>query len=192
MSWLTREEHDRLTRLFDALVPDDGISPGAGAAGGADYVDRLLGAFTADPPRIWPRDTARSGDGDWLELGAAEQLAWRIRIEGSLGLPAREFNGAVRGWQQTYRDGLTDLGDLADRSGAEVRALLEADDRLADLAEVAFAHACESLYGDPVYGGNRDEVGWSAIGFDGDVIPTGWSEDEVTLPVRIQQADGKP
>ena len=43
-------------------------------------------------------------------------------------------------------------------------------------------HACESLYGDPVYGGNRDARGWAAIGFDGDVQPRGWTDDEVTNP----------
>jgi len=180
--WLTPEELEQLTRLLDALVPDDGVNPAAGAAGAADYVDRLLGAFTADPPRIWPRGTARSGDTDWLELGTAETLAWRIRIEGSRSMPEREFNGAVRGWQEIYRDGLTEIGNLSERTGAQVRAMLQADDRLTELAELAFAHACESLYGDPIYGGNRHEAGWTAIGFDGDVVPTGWSDDEVTNP----------
>ncbi len=40
-------------------------------------------------------------------------------------------------------------------------------------------HACESLYGDPVYGGNRDGAGWAAIGFAGDVQPVGWTDAEV-------------
>jgi hypothetical protein len=33
-----------------------------------------------------------------------------------------------------------------------------------------------------VYGGNRDECGWRAIGFDGDVQPRGWTDDEVSNP----------
>ena len=51
--WLTGAEHRTVTALFDLLVPADGVSPGAGECGGADYVDQLLGAFTFDPPRIW-------------------------------------------------------------------------------------------------------------------------------------------
>jgi hypothetical protein len=30
---------------------------------------------------------------------------------------------------------------------------------------VVHAHACEAAYGDPAYGGNRDEAGWTRIGF---------------------------
>ncbi|MEZ5176741.1 MAG: hypothetical protein R2746_00260 [Acidimicrobiales bacterium] len=51
-----------------------------------------------------------------------------------------------------------------------------------ELAELAFTHACESLYGDPIYGGNRDGAGWAAIGFAGDVQPRGWTDDEVSNP----------
>jgi hypothetical protein len=175
--WLTDDEHRRLTAVLDEVIPGDEQSPGAGAAGGADYVDLLLGAFTFDPPRIWaggPFSGRRGGEpgfDHWLELGAGEQLAWRIRLEGSAGLPEREFNGEVVGWQQLYRDGLARLaaGEDLDAASQEWRDLL-------------FQHACEALYGDPVYGGNRDECGWRAIGFDGDVQPRGWTDDEVSNP----------
>jgi hypothetical protein len=175
--WLTEDEHRRLTAVLDEVVPGDDLSPGAGAAGGADYVDQLLGAFAFDPPRVFaggPFSGRRGGEAGferWLELGAAEELAWRTRLEGSAGLPEREFNGPVVGWQQRYRDGLAQLasGDALDATPAEWRSLL-------------FEHACESLYGDPVYGGNRDSRGWAAIGFDGDVQPRGWTDDEVTHP----------
>ena len=51
-----------------------------------------------------------------------EELAWRTRIEGSQGLPEREFNGPVVGLQQRYRDGLAALGaDFADASTATSR-----------------------------------------------------------------------
>jgi hypothetical protein len=38
------------------------------------------------------------------------------------------------------------------------------------------------MYGDPVYGGNRDAIGWQAIEFPGDVVPRGWTDAEVTWP----------
>jgi hypothetical protein len=185
--WLTREEHRTLGTLLDYLVPGDEVSPGAGEAGGADYVDQVLGAIAFDPPRIWaggPFSGRHGGDSSfaqWLELGRAEELAWRMRIEGSCGLPEREFNGPLTGWQQRYRKGLAQLG-------AAFTDLDPADqDRLvADLdpafRELAFTHACESLYGDPVYGGNRDGAGWRAVGFGGDVQPRGWTDDEVRSP----------
>jgi hypothetical protein len=182
--WLTDDEHRTVAALFDLLVPPDGVSPGAGEAGGADYVDQLLGAFRFDPPRIWaggPFSGRHGGDGrfdQWIALGALEELAWRIRIEGSQGRPEREFNGPVTGWQQRYRDALAVLGaDFPDVDPDERSARLEATG--AEFRELAFTHACESLYGDPVYGGNRGGAGWAAIGFAGDVQPRGWTDAEV-------------
>jgi hypothetical protein len=187
--WLTAVEHRVLTAALDLLVPGDGVSPGAGTAGGADYVDQLLGAFSFDPPRIWaagPFSGRHGGDpgfDHWLGLGPVEELAWRMRIEGSQGLPEREFNGPVTGWQERYRAGLAALGaDFADAAAAEqARRLARLADDDPELHELLFTHACESLYGDPVYGGNRGGVGWAAIGFDGDVQPRGWTDDEVSL-----------
>jgi hypothetical protein len=104
-------------------------------------------------------------------------LAWRTRIEGSQGLPEREFNGPVVGLQAQYADGLGRLGD--DFVGADPE---EQDRRLATdpaFSRLLYEHACEGTYGDPVYGGNRDRAGWVATGFAGDVQPRGWSDDEV-------------
>ena len=182
--WLTAAEHRTVTALFDVLVPPDGTSPGAGEAGGADYLDQLLGAFSFDPPRIWAggpfsgRHGGEAGFDAWIPLGALEELAWRIRIEGTQGRPEREFNGPAAGWQEQYRAALTVLGDdFADTGPDEQRARLAATDD--EFRELAFTHACESLYGDPVYGGNRDRTGWVAIGFAGDVQPRGWTDAEV-------------
>jgi len=182
--WLTPGEHGVVTALFDLLIPADGVSPGAGEAGGADYLDGLLGAFTFDPPHIWaggPFSGRHGGDAGfeaWIPLGALEELAWRMRIEGSQGRPEREFNGPVVGWQEQYREAFGVLGDdFADLGTDEQEARFATTDEGFRL--VAFTHACEALYGDPVYGGNRDGAAWVAIGFAGDVQPRGWTDAEV-------------
>ncbi len=186
--WLTDDEHRTLTAALDRVIPGDDLSPGAGAAGGADYVDQLLGAFGFDPPHIWAggpfsgRHGGEASFGDWLDLGRIEELAWRMRIEGSRGHPEREFNGPVVGWQEHYRTGLAGLGvDFAevDRSEQEERLRSRIDD---DFRALLFQHGCESLYGDPTYGGNRAGLAWTAIGFAGDVQPRGWTDEEVTNP----------
>jgi len=121
----------------------------------ADYVDGLLGAFLVDPPRIWaggPFSGRHGGDAGFerfLALGAVEELAWRIRIEGSQGRPEREFNGPVTGLQQQYAEGLTRLGnDFPDVDADAQDARLSADPAFARLL---YEHACEGMYGDPVY-----------------------------------------
>ncbi len=169
---------------MDRLIPpDEEGAPGAGASGAADYVDRLLGAFLVDPPRIWAggpfsgRHGGEAGFERFLELGTVEELAWRTRIEGSQGRPEREFNGPVVGLQQRYADGIVALGaDFATLDGDEQDRRLDADPAFRRLL---YEHACEGTYGDPVYGGNQDGAGWTAIRFRGDVQPRGWTDDEV-------------
>lgn len=52
---------------------------GASELGALEYVERLLTALDAEPPKIW-RAPASSG-ADWLELGPWEKHAWKLRIE---------------------------------------------------------------------------------------------------------------
>jgi len=176
--WLTEPAHVVVAAACDRLVP------GSGAAGAAEYVDGLLGAFTVDPPRIWAggpfsgRHGGEDGFSGFLPLGAMEALAWRTRIEGSQGRPEREWNGPVKGLQQRYTEGLEALGDdFADVSADDQDAHLDADP---GFRQLLYTHACEAMYADPVYGGNRHSAGWRAIAFPGDVQPRGWTDVEVT------------
>ncbi|MHB8341455.1 MAG: gluconate 2-dehydrogenase subunit 3 family protein [Mycobacteriales bacterium] len=171
----------------DPAVPLD-LQPGAAEAGVPDYIEGVLDAFSVDPPRIFaggPSSGRAGGDGvnhfsRFLPLGRLEELAWRIRLEGSRGLAQREFAGPVRGWQEVYRDGLAALGaGYPDLPGEEQDALLEGQP---ELRELLWEHCCEGMYAAPEYGGNRDLVGWRAIDFPGDVIPRGWTDEEVSGP----------
>jgi Gluconate 2-dehydrogenase subunit 3 len=186
-----------MPRFFDArqyaiieaacarLVPSDD-DPGATEAHVVDYIDGLLGAFASNPPLIWaggPFSGRHGGDAGFARfhrLGPHDELAWRTRIEGSLGLPERERLGPIVGLQQVYLEGLVELGD----DFADV-APDEQERRLHDhptFTAVLYEHACEGMYGPPEYGGNRNGVGWAYIGYDGDVQPRGYSDAEVSLP----------
>jgi len=156
-----------LRAALDHVVPGDDLTPGAGTAGGDGYVAQLLGALDADPPRVW-RSGRRGPDGTprWLELGPWERTAWRARLDAMFG---------------TYVEGLDALGEDFPSLPEEQRgARLESCDP--GFRTLLFEHACESLYGDPAHGGNRDGAAWAAIGFRGDVQPTGYRDDEVTSP----------
>jgi hypothetical protein len=182
-AWLTRDEYRTLTAVCEHLIPAD-ETPGATEAGVADYIDGLLGAFSVDPPRIWAggpssgRYGGPAGFARFHGLTALDELAWRTRIEGSQGRPEREFNGPVTGWQESYRIGLAALGEDFDTCDPG-----EQDRRLrANLpfTRLVYEHACEGMYGAPEYGGNRDGLGWSGIGFAGDVEPRGWTDEQVS------------
>jgi hypothetical protein len=151
----------------------DRLLPGAAAAGVDDYIDQLLGAFSFDPPHIWaggPFSGRHGGDAgfdDWIPLGPMEAHAWRQRIDG---------------WQAQYRALLDALGtDFTAVDGEEQDRRLAAVPELRDLL---YEHACEGTYGDPVYGGNRDRIGWLTIGWVGDIQPRGYTDVEVSQRER--------
>lgn len=184
LRFLTGDERAVVAAAADVLIPPLDEHPGAAALGAADYIDMLLGAFTFDPPRIWAGGpfSGRAGGTasfqQFLPLGRQEELAWRTRIEGSHGIPEREFNGPVLGWQQQYRDGIVALGaDFLDVPPEEREQRLRAQP---DFARLLYVHACEGCYGAPEYGGNRDLRGWAAIGYEGDVQPRGYTDEEVS------------
>jgi hypothetical protein len=177
--WLSDDEYRTLAAASERLIPS-GETAGAVDAGVPDYIDKLLGAFAVDPPLIWAggptsgRFGGAPGFATFHRLGPLDELAWRMRIEGSLGIPEREFNGPVVGWQQLYREGLAALGpDFADVSGAEQDERLRTADAFTRLL---YGHCCEGMYGAPEYGGNRQTVAWEAIEFLGDVQPRGFAE----------------
>lgn len=188
-TWLTSAERRTLSAACDLMIPVTEDGPGAVAAGVPDYIDGLLGAFTVEPPRIWaggPTSGRMGGEAGFARfhtLTALDELAWRMRIEGSAGRPEREFNGPVTGWQEHYRSGLAALGeDFASADPDEQDARLRAHKRFAKLL---YQHVCEGMYGAPEYGGNRGGIGWSAIGFAGDTQPRGWTDEEVTNPATV-------
>ena len=184
LRFLTADEYTVLEVVADRLIPPFGEHPGGAALGAVDYVDRLLGAFTFDPPLIFaggPFSGRAGGEalfGRFLPLSRHEELAWRTRIEGSAGLAERELNGPTRaGWQEVYREGIEQLGaDFLDIDREQQ------DRRLRDARELRalfYTHACEGAYGAPEYGGNPGGAGWLAIGFPGDSQPRGYTDDEV-------------
>ncbi len=184
--WLSEQEYATLRAACAQMLPSDQGAPGAEEAGVADYIDTFLGAFTFEPPRIWAGGptSGRKGGVDgfarFIGLSPLDELAWRMRIEGSQGLPEREFNGPVTGLQQRYREGLAALGDdFSEVDGTEQRRRLRADE---DFCTLLWGHCCEGMYGAPEYGGNRDCVGWAYIGHEGDVQPRGYGDAEVSQP----------
>ncbi|MEY2567425.1 MAG: gluconate 2-dehydrogenase gamma chain [Actinomycetota bacterium] len=197
--FLTAHELDTLRAVTARLLPGppDDVDPGAVEAGAAEAIDLFLAAFTVEPPLIhaggpYSNRAGASHDdlADFVALDRLAELGWRIRLEGSLGLPGREFAGPVRGLQQIYREGLAHLDERAapaaftDLPGPLQDLVLQdqSDDAVQELVGAALTDTLHAVYGPPEYGGNRDLVGWQPIGWRGDVQPRGYTAAEVSEP----------
>jgi hypothetical protein len=200
--FLTAPEMATLTALCDRLIPGppEDPTPGAVAAGVPTAIDLLLGAFEIDPPLIHAGGPFSNRDGSkrddfahFVPLDRQAALGWRIRLEGSKGMPEREFAGPVKGLQEIYRDGLALLDQRARKAAgvgfANATATVqnqilanEQDTAVQFFLGAALANTLEAMYGPPEYGGNRKLVGWSSNDWPGDQQPRGATRAEVTEP----------
>ena len=194
-------QYETINAVTGVIIPED-EDPGAVSAGVVDYIDFLLGAFKVDPPRIYAagpfsgRHGGENGFTVYLPLSRVKEIAWRTHIEGSQGIPEREFNGPVEGLQEIYENGVDQLDTLAQAEfGPDFKDLeFEQQKELFNRAEkgfrdVAFNHTVEGTYAAPEYGGNRDLVGWKYIHYEGDRQPVGYTRRQVEEPDEEYAAD---
>ncbi|MDP9418139.1 MAG: gluconate 2-dehydrogenase subunit 3 family protein [Actinomycetota bacterium] len=177
-------EHQRATveAAMARIIPTDD-TPGAREAGTVDFVDRYLCGieFVYAKP-----------DGTGFEqLEGKRADAWRQRldvvrqqyVEGveALDRAGVERFGArfVELTNEQQDDVLTEL-DRPEQEheleqarvtlyGAPVETPLQQTNAEIDLSFVPLLalHTRQGFYSDPIYGGNRDQVGWKVIGFPG-------------------------
>ena len=141
------------------LIPADETGPGALEADVPVYIDRqLAGAWGAGA------DLYRSGP--W-QSGKPEQ-GYQLRFT-----PAELFRTALRAITEDYVKNQGGFAKLKPEEQDEYLRSLESQSR--DLGGVPSGIFFESLlemtiegfFSDPVYGGNKDMVGWKLIGFPG-------------------------
>lgn len=159
---------DTLEAAMARIIPTDDV-PGAREAGTIVWLDRYLSG-------IGYVHALPDGSG-FVELTAKDAEAWTARIE---DLRARYRDGVAaldRESEQRFGVPFKDAEDAQqdevlvelEREGTIVRTRTQAavlEDELPFFAALAL-HTRQAFYSDPVYGGNRDHVGWKVIGFHG-------------------------
>lgn len=187
--YLTRDEMRTLEALAARLLPGSPDDPGAAEAGAAVFIDAMLAEFDdfdeptyVDGPFV--DEPERSPD---LPDGAADlpdDVLARYGFQSGL-TP-----------QQTYRRGLAALDRATEDMTGGAFAAAAGDDQdmvvaaLADGSAPGFDRPSASdffdrvredvihaVFADPVYGGNRDMVGWKLIGYPG--AQRAWTPDEL-------------
>ncbi len=159
--------------------PDEAGHPGAREAGVVHYIDVMLTAFDDTPPRIYAGGawSDRHGGAEnemagFVPLAAWEERAWRKKLSRL---------------RDRYRAGIVALDRAAGGDFSAVpperRDAILASKRHAAFRRLLFEHAIEGMYAVPEYGGNRGLVGWTEIGYAGDVAPAGWPDDAMAEPV---------
>jgi gluconate 2-dehydrogenase gamma chain len=176
-------DHQRYTlqAAMERVMPADD-DPGATDAGTVIWLDRYLsgtGYIHAKP----------DGSG-FLNLGPREAAVWlgridRLRAVYAAGLSdldlrsssqyGHEFSRLAPGQQDEILRQVEQAEatpSAAESDASAQRAAKRAnensfDEDTAPFFQLLVAHTRQAFYSDPVYGGNRDRVGWKTIGFPG-------------------------
>jgi gluconate 2-dehydrogenase gamma chain len=146
----------------ERLIPSDELGPGAVAAGVPIFIDRqLAGAFGRGGNWYmqgpWDKGLPTQGYQTRLTPAALYRAAMRgiDQVVGRQGKAATFAKLAVAEQDQLLHrleSGQVDLG-----GGVDAKAFFD----------VFLQNTIEGFWSDPIYGGNRDMVGWKLIGFPG-------------------------
>ena len=159
--YFTAAEFDFIDAAVERLIPADSLGPGAKEAGVASFIDRQLSGSYGRAETWYMR-------GPW-EKGTKEQ-GYQLRLN-----PAQLYRAAIRDidayCQHTY--GNKNFAQLDAGTRDQVLTGLEKDEiKLANVPakqffEMLVQNTTEGFLADPMYGGNRDFIGWKLIGFPG-------------------------
>jgi len=160
--FLTTDEAATLDAIVERLIPTDELGPGGKEAGCTTFIDRQL----AGP----------YGSFSWLYTEGPHP---------EHPLPSQGLQTALTPREQ-YRRGLAALASYTKQKFAgknfQDLSVADQDQLLHELEEgkvslpdfdgkalfaAIFANAMEGFFADPIYGGNRDMVGWKLVGFPG-------------------------
>ena len=182
-TWFDSHQRATVAAAMARIIPTDDV-PGAAEADTVTFLDRYL----SGPDRVYARP-----DGSGFEvLEGKRREAWQTRIDVvreiyAAGLERLDAVADER-FSARFVDLSTERQDavLAELDtppsaaqhderqrlalyGAPVEPALQQTSAEVDLGFVALLvlHTRQGFYADPIYGGNKDRVGWDVIGFPG-------------------------
>jgi gluconate 2-dehydrogenase gamma chain len=159
-AFFNSEEQAFIEAAVDRLIPSDDLGPGALEAGVSVFIDRQLVSFYG-----------LGGDwymeGPWLE-GAPEQ-GYQVRL-----VPQEIYRLGIRDINQYCQDtygapfaGLTEEQQVEVLQGLQAGEIELPNVPSAVFFDTLFQNTVEGFFADPIYGGNRNKVGWRLVGFPG-------------------------
>lgn len=157
-------DRQNLAAIFDRLIPADDLGPSASEAGAIEFLDNQLAgdygsgaALYLQAPLHPENEAALMGSPQFLTppktryltgLAALEKWAQQQHQASLHTLSAQQIDTFLTAME----DGKIDLGKDVDSQA---------------LFELMLQNARESYLADPIYGGNKNMVGWKMIGFPG-------------------------
>ncbi|HYH42843.1 MAG TPA: gluconate 2-dehydrogenase subunit 3 family protein, partial [Burkholderiales bacterium] len=162
--YLTQPEVRFLDAAVERLIPTDELGPGGRDAGVTCFIDQQLAS-------TWGSHGRHYRSGPWLEGTPEQGFQSRLTPQEIYRIGIREINDYCRACHEKPFE------QLAPPKQDEVlKALEKGEVDLPSLSSKLFfdllwRNTEEGFFADPIYGGNRNKVGWRLVGFPG--VPSG-------------------
>lgn len=198
LRFFTAEEARAADALVSRLLPGTPEDPGAHEAGVVFYIDHLLsspGGFGQGTYRHAPFAQAYEGTTPPVSAALDKQVVWVSKAD----LPRYGYQSALT-FQDIWRLGLASLEHLAGSGGFAGLSASQQDAIITqleagtapgftqppakDFFKLVRQHTIEGMFGDPIYGGNRDMAGWKLVGYPG--------AQRAYLPSELQTGTMRP
>jgi gluconate 2-dehydrogenase gamma chain len=161
--WLyfTADEATAVEAIADRLIPPDDSGPGGKQAGCAVFIDRQLAGSFGDSGRFYMRAPFANGT---PSQGPQSPIVPKERYRTSLAALDEYCKTTFAGKSFAALDAAQQDQVLSGLESSEIKLK---DGSGKDFFETVLANTTEGFFADPIYGGNRDMVGWKLIGFPG-------------------------
>lgn len=159
--FFTPEEAATVQALVDRLIPPDAGTPGGKDAGCAVFIDRQLAGPYGESRGLYMRPPFQEGD---PQQGPQSPLTPAMRYRRSLASLDQYCQASFAGKK---------FAELpADQQDKVIEGLEKGSVKLSSSSgrgffDLLLQNTKEGFFADPLYGGNRDMVGWKMIGFPG-------------------------
>lgn len=176
--YLTQPEVAFVEAAVAHLIPKDELGPGAKEAGVAYFIDRqLFGGYGTMAKKYrqgpWPEGTPQQGYQSPLTPQEVYRAAIRDINEHCGKQYGKRFDALGTAQQEEVLHGL-DAGKI---ELASVRAPF--------FFNMLLGNTIEGYFSDPVYGGNRDKIGWKVVGFPGVAAAYTALVEKYNAPYRV-------
>jgi gluconate 2-dehydrogenase gamma chain len=157
---LTQPEVRFLDAAVERLIPTDELGPGAKDADVTLYIDRQLCS-------VWGTHGRNYRSGPWLEGTPQQGFQSRLTPQEIYHAGIRETNLHCTKQYGKNFEFLTSV-----QQDEVLQALEQGKVELTSLSsklffDILWRNTEEGFFADPLYGGNRDKVGWKLLGFPG-------------------------
>jgi gluconate 2-dehydrogenase gamma chain len=159
-TWLTQPEIAFVEAALARLIPADELGAGAKEAGVSYFIDQqLAGAYGTMAKNYrqgpWPEGTPQQG----YQSRLTPQEIYRAAINEVDGICVSRFKKPFSQLESKEQDQV--LSEL--ESGKLALQAVQGS----FFFNILLANTFEGFFADPIYGGNRDKIGWKLVGFPG-------------------------